>query len=296
MRYVFYFLVLGFVLVSQSCKDGDATNNAPAPANSTAVNTPSSTPAGGVEHYICPNGHAGKGGEGAGTCSECGATLEHNTAYHDSEPQQDLASQTTNVNDLGATNPDVEHYICPNGHAGSGGAGAGQCAQCGAELSHNDAFHNTPPPADIANQANNISPATQAAPSSVGGVEHYICPNGHVGSGGAGEGTCTQCQAALVHNDAFHNNPINANPLNPSAAATEQIIPQPSGAISPVFQNAGGTITPTVGGGAPGLEPAQNSSGVWHYVCPDGHAGGAGSEQACAQCGKTLAHNTIYHQ
>lgn len=42
-------------------------------------------------------------------------------------------------------------------------------------------------------------------------------------------------------------------------------------------------------------EPAQNSAGVWHYTCPKGCEGGAGSAVACAKCGTTLVHNTAYH-
>jgi len=42
-------------------------------------------------------------------------------------------------------------------------------------------------------------------------------------------------------------------------------------------------------------EPAQNAAGVWHYTCPNGCAGGAGSAVPCSTCGTTLAHNTEYH-
>ena len=42
-------------------------------------------------------------------------------------------------------------------------------------------------------------------------------------------------------------------------------------------------------------EPAQNATGVWHYTCPKGCAGGAGTAAACAKCGTTLVHNTAYH-
>ena len=42
-------------------------------------------------------------------------------------------------------------------------------------------------------------------------------------------------------------------------------------------------------------EPPQNSLGVWHYTCPNGHAGGGGSATACSECGTTLVHNTAYH-
>ena len=46
---------------------------------------------------------------------------------------------------------------------------------------------------------------------------------------------------------------------------------------------------------APGAEPAQNATGVWHYTCPTGCSGGAGSAVPCATCGTTLVHNTTYH-
>ncbi|MCU0347919.1 MAG: hypothetical protein MUC59_13345 [Saprospiraceae bacterium] len=45
----------------------------------------------------------------------------------------------------------------------------------------------------------------------------------------------------------------------------------------------------------PAAEPAQNAAGVWHYTCPKGCEGGAGSATACAKCGTTLAHNAAYH-
>ncbi|MEE9372048.1 MAG: heavy metal-binding domain-containing protein [Saprospiraceae bacterium] len=300
MRYLIYLLTITLILMTYSCKDNDATSNAPVasvtPGTSPLPNsTVSST--GGIEHYACPNGHVGQGGDAAGSCNECGAALEHNSAFHDSAPPADLTDQANNAEPntaVAGTNSNVEHYICPEGHVGSGAAGAGQCAQCGAELTHNDAFHSTSPPSDLVNQVNNIDPNV-AAPISNSGVEHYTCPNGHVGSGGAGEGTCAQCAAALVHNDAFHNSPVDGDNALPTSATTQEIIPQPSGALNPVFQNVGATGAPTVGGAAPALEPAQNTVGVWHYVCPDGHSGGAGSAQSCSACGKTLEHNAGYH-
>lgn len=42
-------------------------------------------------------------------------------------------------------------------------------------------------------------------------------------------------------------------------------------------------------------EAAQNAAGVWHYTCPNGDAGGAGSAVACSFCGATLTHNAAYH-
>jgi len=300
MRPFLYIATFFVSVVIFSCKDGDATSAADAPSPAPVSDVPLSTTNAGVEHYICPNGHAGSGGAAAGSCAECGATLEHNAEFHNTPPPSDQAAQANNLNNdpngtpQASTNPGVEHYICPNGHIGSGGAAAGTCAECGAELSHNADFHNTPPPADLVAQANNLNNNPNEGTPPPAGVEHYICPNGHVGFGGSGEGACSQCQAVLVHNDAFHSNDApntsaTAPPVNSGA-----IIPQPSGAVSPVFQNAGGPGSPSPGA-APQLEPAQNAQGVWHYICEEGHPGGAGSATACSTCGKTLVHNQGYH-
>ncbi len=43
-------------------------------------------------------------------------------------------------------------------------------------------------------------------------------------------------------------------------------------------------------------EPPQNADGVWHYICPDGHPGGAGKAGPCPTCSKMLIHNAAYHQ
>jgi hypothetical protein len=42
-------------------------------------------------------------------------------------------------------------------------------------------------------------------------------------------------------------------------------------------------------------EPAQNATGVWHYTCAKGCAGGAGSAVNCTTCGNPLQHNQAYH-
>lgn len=42
-------------------------------------------------------------------------------------------------------------------------------------------------------------------------------------------------------------------------------------------------------------EPAQNASGVWHYICSNGCAGGSGVAGNCATCGAVLMHNGLYH-
>ena len=48
--------------------------------------------------------------------------------------------------------------------------------------------------------------------------QHYICPNGCSGSGGAAQGTCSVCGTAYVHNAAYHNQ-ANAAPTPAQATA-----------------------------------------------------------------------------
>jgi hypothetical protein len=95
-------------------------------------------------------------------------------------------------------------------------------------------------------------------------VWHYTCANGCEGGAGAAV-ACAKCGTLLAHNSRYH------------ASA-------PTGA-----QTAGQTPN------APTPEPAQNALGVWHYTCPTGCEGGSGAAEPCAKCGKTLAHNTAYH-
>lgn len=73
----------------------------------------------------------------------------------------------------------------------------------------------------------------------------------------------------------------NSTPERPSAILDPNYVPPPEPAA------------PSAPAKAP--EPAQNALGVWHYTCPNGHAGGAGSASACSECGTTLVHNTAYH-
>ncbi|MCB0522713.1 MAG: hypothetical protein H6577_15395 [Lewinellaceae bacterium] len=67
-------------------------------------------------------------------------------------------------------------------------------------------------------------------------------------------------------------------------AAVQSVTPAPADATA-----APATTPP------PTQEPPQNAEGVWHYTCPKGCAGGAGTATACASCGTTLAHNQAYH-
>lgn len=114
--------------------------------------------------------------------------------------------------------------------------------------------------------------ATVPAAAATSTVEHYTCPNGHLGYGSGTAGTCSQCSATLVHNQAFHAN--DAAPAPNPTIQTEQ----PTGTATP-----------------PAPSAAQNAAGVWHYTCASGCAGGAGAATACATCGATLAHNQAYH-
>ena len=128
-----------------------------------------------------------------------------------------------------------------------------------------------PPPSD-ANTAT-TPPPTAEPPQNAIGVWHYTCPNGH--PGGAGEGLpCATCGTTLVHNTVYHESGDGA--VDPAAATTA--------ATDPITDPAATTA-----------EPPQNASGVWHYTCSNGCAGGGGSATACATCGSTLAHNQGYH-
>jgi hypothetical protein len=125
----------------------------------------------------------------------------------------------------------------------------------------------TPPP----------PPTTTAEPAqNAQGVWHFTCPKGCKGGAGA-NGPCPKCSTPLVHNQAYHAGatppPVQATGGNPTIPTTASTQPQPQ---SP--------------------EPAQNAKGVWHFTCPKGCAGGAGTTTACAKCGTTLAHNAVYHQ
>lgn len=76
-------------------------------------------------------------------------------------------------------------------------------------------------------------------------------------------------------------------------AAVENDITQPAG-IQPDMDPFGATASPTATP-PPTAEPAQNATGVWHYTCSKGCAGGAGSAIPCPKCGTALVHNQTYH-
>lgn len=177
----------------------------------------------------------------------------------------------------------TQHYVCPNGCAGSGGASEGSCPVCGTAYIHNASFHaqsqpQTTQPQLPASDPNAISPilldrskastgtidnTTSAATSTTatGGVQHYTCPNGCAGGGSSASGVCSVCGTTLAHNQAFHS--------------------QSSGSSNTVDLQT----------------PTTNNSGVSHYICSNGCAGsGSNSSGNCSVCGQALTHNAAYHQ
>ncbi len=107
----------------------------------------------------------------------------------------------------------VQHYICPNNCAGSGGPSAGTCPVCGSAYEHNQAYHNTPgqantPATTITPGGDPTAPGAITPPASpaqnAAGVYHYTCSNGCAG-GAASAVACSTCGEVLVHNAAYHN-------------------------------------------------------------------------------------------
>lgn len=128
-------------------------------------------------------------------------------------------------------------------------------------------------PAETPAQA--ATPTTPEPAQNAAGIWHYTCPNGC--AGGAGTATaCSNCGSTLAHNQAYHQQPTQTI----DGAATS--VPEGFQKIQNPLNN------PT--------EPPQNAAGVWHYTCPNGCEGGAGTATACSKCGGTLAHNQAYHQ
>lgn len=120
-----------------------------------------------------------------------------------------------------------------------------------------------PPPAPINPNALNNTSAPSSTTGAVAGVQHYTCPNNCEGSGGDTQGTCPVCGTAYLHNQAYHAQNAAQQPITPPANQS--------------------------------TTPAATTAGVFHYTCPNGCAGGAGTAQACATCGTMLAHNQAFH-
>ena len=138
--------------------------------------------------------------------------------------------------------------------------------------------------ARAASEANSGAAAatTPEPPQNAAGVWHYTCANGCAGGAGSAQ-ACAVCGSTLAHNQAYHSatTPTAASsPIGATTSANNVVTTTPT------------TIPPPVSAPA---EPPQNASGVWHYTCSNGCAGGAGSAVACATCGSTLVHNQASH-
>jgi hypothetical protein len=147
-----FFTATSLVVISCGGNESDSVRDAArqsiepepvqAPVQSSAANPGDLVPIGSVRHYICPNNCEGSGGSSAGNCPVCGTEYVHNAAYHAQGAPG--AGQTPNVPAPAATPAQnaagVYHYICNNGCEGGGGS-AGACAVCGAQLVHNQAYH-----------------------------------------------------------------------------------------------------------------------------------------------------------
>ena len=139
-----------------------------------------------------------------------GCKDESNTPVTDSPAQEsndpppiDFNNTSTTTAQSGANAQGVYHYTCTNGCAG-GAASAGNCANCGNALAHNQAYH--------ANQNNtntntadpfNQSATAAATGQNAAGVWHYTCSNGCAGGAGSAE-KCSSCGTTLVHNTLYH--------------------------------------------------------------------------------------------
>ena len=129
--------------------------------------------------------------------------------------QRNNQTTTTHTFDNAATAVAIQHYICPNSCAGSGGDNPGTCPTCGSEYLHNDAYHTQGPGAQAQPQMPQQQqqpqiqmqqpqmPQPQEPAQNAAGVYHYICERGCAGGGGSA-GTCATCGNPLVHNAAYH--------------------------------------------------------------------------------------------
>lgn len=224
MKAIATYLLALLTIIFFACspdKQPEQSSQQPDPSIPTLNTNQSSAAAGGVQHYVCPNNCEGSGSSVAGTCPTCGSEYQHNALYHSAnntqqaQPAPDYsqmnksplfkdaqaAPSTTTIQTSpeGGAVAGVQHYICPNGCAGSGGDSSGNCPVCGTEYQHNAAYHSS-------NQSTTVDPTQVQSASSAqnaAGEYHYICSNGCSG-GAASSGTCSQCGAALAHNSAYH--------------------------------------------------------------------------------------------
>lgn len=105
-----------------------------------------------IQHYICENKCENSGSNVAGTCKTCNTPYTHNVAFHSKDFLKNgpLNVPKTNLNTNSQTNKTaspaqntygVYHYTCTNGCNGGAGT-ATKCTSCGADLVHNQAYHN----------------------------------------------------------------------------------------------------------------------------------------------------------
>lgn len=150
-----------------------------------------------VYHYVCPDRCNGGVLDAPGTCPVCGKDMYHNSAYHfnNNNPTETPAADR-NFNTIRSTENDPPksvsgfwHFICPNGHEGSGESG--KCAECGTDFLHNSSYH-------IDEDSKDDPPQNES------GDWHFICQDGHKGGAGAPL-NCEVCDKVLVHNDAYHH-------------------------------------------------------------------------------------------
>ncbi len=131
-----------------------------------------------------------------------------------------IMNPTTPAGNQAVNNPTAingePHYKCQTAGCTGNALAQGNCPICGAELVHNQAYHNqsgsgtpgTSPSTPVMIDPATGQPATdqQMTPppaKNAAGEYHYTCPAGHAGAGAAGN--CSTCGAALSHNAAYHN-------------------------------------------------------------------------------------------
>ncbi len=95
-----------------------------------------------IDHYTCPKGH--KGSDKQGVCPVCKSLYEHNQAFHG----KPILTLPPVVSDADKNKPAPAqnaygdyHYICLSGHNEGGSGTSGNCAICGNQLTHNQAYH-----------------------------------------------------------------------------------------------------------------------------------------------------------
>jgi len=156
-----------------------------------------------------------------------------------------------------------------------------------------------PAPATAATSTPVTPPAPAEPAQNADGVWHYTCSNGCAGGGGSAT-ACATCGSTLAHNSAYHGQAATPNPAAAAGAAAGGAIQAAGGTPSTMFADPSKQpVNATIGtpiAPVQAAEPPQNATGVWHYTCSNGCAGGGGSATACAGCGSTLVHNAAYHQ